>query len=167
MNKSLYLLFFSVCFIVCSACSKDDDKNPIVGNWKLKSWSIEIPINLKTDTSFSTNLLDETNCEVNEILSFDKNGLVTSHNTFNPELKVRLKDGTTDIYLISETCAEGTIGFAAEYKQITDQSVGFNGVVAVVTGATLTVVYEDAFKVYNEAFTEVVDTKDLTLVYEK
>lgn len=167
MKKSLCLLFLSVCFIVCSACSKDNDKNPIIGNWKLTSWSIEIPFNLKKDTTFSTNLLDETDCEVNEILSFDNNGLVTSNDTFNPELKVRLKNGTSDDYMITETCAEETIGFATEYKQITDQSVGFNGVVAVVTGTKLTVVYKDAIKVYNEALTEVLGMKDLTLVYEK
>lgn len=167
MKKSLCLLFLSVCFFVCSACSKDDVKNPIIGNWKLTAWSIEIPFNLNNDATFSTNLLDETTCEVNEILRFDTNGLVTSNDTFNPELKVRLKDGTSDVYMITETCAEGAIGFATEYNQVNDQSIGFNGVVAVVTGSKLTVVYEGAIKVYNEALTEIIATKDLTLVYEK
>jgi hypothetical protein len=167
MKRSLCLLFLSVCFVVSSACSKDDVKNPIIGNWKLTSWSIKIPLDLNSDATFSTNLLDETICEVNEILSFDKNGIVTSSDTFNPELKVRLKNGTSDVYMITETCAEGSVGFATEYEQINDQRVGFNGVFAVVTGTKLTVVYKDAVMVYNEALTEVVATKDLTLVYEK
>ncbi|MBJ7881806.1 hypothetical protein [Gelidibacter salicanalis] len=167
MRKSLCLLCFSICIFVCSACSTDDINNPILGSWKLTSWSIAIPFDLNSDAKFNTNLLDETNCEVNEVLSFDTHSLVASKNTFNPELTVSLKDGTSDKYIIKESCAEGAIGFATEYTQINAQSVSFNGAAGSVTVSTLTMVYKDAIKVYNEALTEVLETKDLTLVYEK
>lgn len=167
MKISPYLFFLSVFFFVCSACSKDDVTDPIVGDWQLTSWTIGVPFVLSDDTTFYTNLLDETKCEVNETLSFDKNGVVTSDDTFNPQVKVSLMDGTSDTYILAETCAEGTIGFTTEYTHINDQSIGFNQVVGIMSGKQLTVVYKDAIKVYSEALTEVIETKDLTLVYEK
>lgn len=167
MKKSICLFLLSLCFVICSACTDDDINNPIIGNWKLTSWSIGIPIDINSDTEFSINLLDETQCNPNETLSFDKNGLVTSNDTFNPEIQVSLEEGTSDNYIVKEVCAEGIIGFATEYTQVNDQSVGFNNVVAVTNGTTLTVVYKDAINVYNEALTEVISKKDLTLVYEK
>lgn len=167
MKKSLGLLFFSVSVLVCSACSEAGVKHPVIGSWKLISWSTEIPIDLNSDGIFSTNLLDETSCKANEILTFDKERLVISNNTFNPDITVSLKDGASDKYSIKETCAEGSIGFATEYTQINDQSVRFNNTVAGVYGSKLTIVYKNTVKVYNKALTEVVATRDVTLVYEK
>ncbi|WP_299390427.1 hypothetical protein [uncultured Gelidibacter sp.] len=167
MKKSFFLLLISTCFLVFSSCSNDDASNPVIGSWKLITWSIAIPVDLNSDSKFSTNLLDEIACDANEILSFDAHGLAYSSNTFNPELSISLKDDTSDEYIIDVTCDEGSIGFATEYAQIGQESVSFNDAVGVVSGSRLSIVYPNAIKVYNETFTEVVETKNLTLIYEK
>ena len=167
MKIILRLLFLSTCFTLILSCSKDDPKNPVVGNWKLLTWTVDIPFNLDNNEVSSLNFLDKTACSVNETLTFDKNGIATSHDTFNPEDTIRLKDGTSDVYFIEEICAEGSIGFSTEYTKVSEQHIELNGVVGVLQDERLTFVYVNAIKIYNEALTEVIQSKDLTLVYTK
>ena len=167
MKITLRLLFFSFCFIICLSCSKDNVENPVIGNWELTTWTVDIPFDLDNDMASSTNFLDKTACNVNETLSFDDNGNVSSSDTFNPEITIRLKDGTSDVYFVNEVCAEGSIGFSTSYIQVNNQNVELNGAVGIVANKKLTLVYVNAVKIYNEALTEVIATKDLTLVYMK
>ncbi|TDU39700.1 hypothetical protein BXY82_1730 [Gelidibacter sediminis] len=167
MAKSSFLFCALSCFILSSGCTEDDANNPVLGNWKLTSWSITIPLDMNLDGIANTNLLMETECEVNEKLIFDKHGVVTSKDTYNPELKVSLIDDTTDIYKVEEMCSEGSIGFATEYIQIGAESISLNGKVGVVHQGKLTFVYNGAIPVYNENYTEIVDKKDLILIYDK
>lgn len=161
------LLALSFGFIIFSSCSNQDDKNAMVGNWKLIAWTVGIPFDLDAEVTPSSNFLDKTACKVNEILTFSINGIVTSNDTFNPEITIRLKDGSSNIYLVKEMCAEGSIGFSTSYDTVDKNHIELNGAVGIVKSNKLTLVYIDAFKVYNEALTEVIDHKDLTLVYVK
>lgn len=167
MKITFRLLFLSVCFIICSSCSKDGDKNPVVGNWELIAWTVNIPFDLDNDLDPSLNFLDKTACNVNETLSFDHKGNVTSKDTFNPEITIRLKEGTSDVYFVEEICAEGSIGLSTSYVQIDNQKIELNGAIGIVASQKLTLVYADAIKIYNETLTEVIESKDLTLVYLK
>lgn len=133
----------------------------------MTTWTVGIPMDLKPSKESTTNLLDQTSCEVNEILSFDNNGIVTSEDTFSPKITVRLKDGASAEYIIEEVCAEGVIGYTTEYSQVANGEVQFNNTVGVMVNNQLTVIYKNAVKVYNEALTEVVESKDLTLIYTK
>lgn len=166
MKTMLRLLFISLSFILFSI-SKVHVENPIIGGWQLTTWTLGIPIDLNGTMKFSTNLLDQTSCAVNEILNFDNNGIVTSQDTFSPKITVRLKDGSSDGYILEEVCAEGSIGYATEYSRDTNAKVLFNNTVGIVTNNELTVVYKNAVKVYNQALTEVIERKDLKLVYTK
>lgn len=167
MKTSLRLLFISLSFILFLSISKEDVNDPLFGGWQLTTWTVGIPIDLNDTMQFTTNLLDQTSCEVNEVLSFDNNGIVTSEDTFSPQITVRLKDGASDEYLVEEVCAEGVIGYATDYLQDANGEVHFNNILGVVVNNQLTVIYKNAVKIYNEALTEVIESKDLTLVYTK
>ncbi|WP_027124790.1 hypothetical protein [Gelidibacter mesophilus] len=167
MKISVHLLFLSFCFLLCSGCSDKEVASPVIGSWKLTTWTVGIPMDLKNHSVYSTNLLDQTTCHVNEVLSFDSNGTITSADTFNPEITISLKDGTSDDYIVKEMCADGSIGFTADYMAVDDDKVEFNNVMGILENEKLTVVYESAVKIYNEGLTEIIDLKDLTLVYEK
>ncbi len=165
MKINLRLLFISVCFLVSLSCSNDDFTNPVIGHWELVTWSVDIPFELDNDMISSSNYLDKTACNVNETLTFDKNGTVTSRDTFNPEITISLKEDTSDIYIVEEICAEGSIGFSTSYAQVNNQNIELNGAVGLVETKKLTLVYPNAIKIYNEALTDVIENKNLTLVY--
>lgn len=167
MKITFRLLFLSICLIISSSCSNDDDKKPVVGNWKLTTWTVDIMFDLDDDIAPSSNFLNKTICNVNETLTFDKNGIVTSNESFNSDVTISLKDGTADGYIIKEVCSEGSVGFATSYNQVDKHKVELNGAVGIVENQKLTLVYADAVKIYNEALSQVIDTKDLTLVYVK
>lgn len=166
--KTLFrLLFLTITFSILLSISKEEVVNPVLGGWQLTTWTVGIPLNLKTSKHVTTNLLDQTSCDVNEILTFDKDGLVISQDSFNPKITIRLMKGAANVYMVEEVCAEGTVGFATDYTQGTNGEIQFNGTTGVVANNQLTVVYKGAIKIYNEALTEVIENKDLTLVYKK
>ncbi|MEO5789469.1 MAG: hypothetical protein ACOH2D_09390 [Gelidibacter sp.] len=167
MNITFRLLFLSVCFFICASCSKEDDKYPVVGDWELIMWTVGIPFDLGNNQVHSLNFLDKTACNVNETLNFNHKGIVTSSNTFNPEITIRLKEDTSDVYFVEEICDEGTIGFSTSYLQVDKLNIELNNAVGMVERNKLTLVYANAIKIYNEVFTEVIESKDLTLVYRK
>lgn len=167
MKSSFCLLFLAITFIVLSSISTNEVKNPLIGGWELTNWTVGLPVNLIDTNEFTTNLLDQTSCDVKEVLTFDNNGIVTSENTFGPKITIRLKEGTSDVFMFEEICGEGQIGYAAQYVGDSNGNVQFNNIVGVVVDRQLTVIYKDAIKIYNETLTEVVESKDLTLVYTK
>ena len=148
-----------------SSCSNNDDKSAVIGTWKLVTWTADVPFDF--DSKMTSNFLDKTACNVNETLAFDKKGIVTSNDTFNPEITISLKDGTSDVYFVEEICGEGSISFATSYTLVDKMTIGINGALGSVENKELTFVYSGGIKIYNEALTDVIDLKDLTLIYLK
>ena len=168
MKSTLKFLFIIVALVLVSSCSKDDvNEHAVVGKWKLTTWTVNIPFDLNHDTVSSTNLLDEIDCANNEILEFNAKDVVASDDTFNPKVDIALLNGTTDRYTVTTECAEGIIGFSKLYFIINDTEVMINNRTATINGNQLTIVYENAISIYNEDFTQVITTKDLTLIYTK
>jgi hypothetical protein len=168
MRKFTFILFTFTILTIATACSKDDSNVPsIVGTWELTTWSINVPIDLNNDLITSTDLLDEAICANEETLVFEANGTVSSNATYNPQVMVSLLDGTTEEYLFNVECdTEGSIGIAGSFTQ-NDQSVTLFNTMATLSGNQLIVVYENAIDVYNQNLTEVIDMKDLILIYTK
>ncbi|MBA6151274.1 hypothetical protein [Gelidibacter maritimus] len=167
MKTSIRLLLYTFSIIFFLSVSKPTDNSPLVGAWELTTWTVGIPMALNDNTQLTTNLLDQTACDVNEILTFDNKAIVISQDSFSPDITIRLKEGTTDVYIVEETCAEGVIGYATDYSQDANGDVQFNGTVGVLSNNQLTVIYKNAIKIYNEALTEVIESRDLTLIYTK
>ncbi len=142
-----------------------EDENPLLGEWKLSSWHIDIEMDLDNDTIKSSNLLDEASCENKEMLTIFKNGTINAINTYNPTVKIS-KNG--DKYVFDVECNKGSIGFATNFKVLDDKVIiEPNGEEYHFSGKQLTRVFEDAINIYNIDFTEVIETKDLVLSYIK
>lgn len=159
------IVLFAILFLVSCTTEDIDDNNNVVGTWKLTTWTIDIPVDLNNDNSFSTNILDEINCDNNETLVFDTKSIVSSNDSFNPTIDIALM--SDEKYVFNVECTSGSIGFATSYTQINNNTVNFNNVEAVIIRNKLSWVYENAIKIYNQDYTEVVETKDLILIYTK
>ncbi|WP_053990319.1 hypothetical protein [Mangrovimonas sp. TPBH4] len=158
-----------VAILLLIACSGDNSsKNAIIGEWKLTYWSADVSMDLNNDGLENVNLLRETACTNNEILSFDSNGIVSSENTFNPYVIIS-EFNNAAAYSVNVECAEGIIGFATDYlyDNVNENVQIGESTTATIDEGELTIVYEDAIEIYNTELTEVVATKDLTKVYTK
>ena len=161
----LIISFVSLFFVACS--TDNDDSMSVEGVWKLTEYNVSDGFDINGDGIKSTNLLDEIDCENNEFLTFESNGVMSSNLSFNPNILIALLDGTTDDYTFNVACdEEGVIGFAANYTQ-KGETIIYNNHNASIIGNQLYVAFKKAVKIYNESFTEVVKAKDLTLVYTK
>ncbi|MBF8149333.1 hypothetical protein ITJ86_05460 [Winogradskyella sp. F6397] len=166
MNKIL-----AVCFLICiigmtTSCS-DESEHDIVGVWLLTTRTVDIPFDVNQDGESNTNLTKEIDCNKEETLTFKNNGSVFSGNEFSNPLQY-YKEDTTNVYRINSDCnTEGIISFASEYNITDEDTIKISDRVYVLQQNTLTTVYKNAVDIYNEDFTEVLETKDLTLVYTK
>ncbi|MBD0832305.1 hypothetical protein [Aestuariibaculum sediminum] len=158
MRIIIYILFVSS--LIFSSCSS----NTIEGDWKLASWSIGIAVDINKDNVFNENFLEEVPCINKETLSFNSNGTVTSLATFNPDIRIKKKNN--DSRFLSEVICdtEGSIGFATTFEQ-NGADILINGNRAIFKNTTLTIVYKNAQKIYNETETEIIETKDVVKVY--
>jgi len=171
MNKlilNLCIAFVLVCFTSCSSDDMQDSNNSsISGVWKLTAWNIEGGFDINNDGTISSNLLNEIDCSRNETLFFDNNGVVSLNTTFNPDIGIALLNETTDEYSFDVTCdTEGVVSLATEYT-IKDSIITIGESEAMIEGNQISLVFEGRIKIHNEDFTEVIETKDLTLVYNK
>ena len=170
MNKLLLNLcaaFVLVCFTSCSADDMQDSNNSsITGVWKLTAWNIEGGFDINNDGTVSLNLLNEIECSRNETLFFDNNGIVSLNTTFNPDIGIALLNETTNIFRFDIACdTEGVISLATEYT-VKDSVITIGESEAMIEGNQIYLVFEGRIKIYNEDFTEVLEAKDLTLVYD-
>ncbi|WP_458625901.1 hypothetical protein [Winogradskyella sp. PC D3.3] len=149
-----------------TSCSDRND-HQITGVWLLTTRTIDIPFDVNEDGIAHTNLLDEIDCNERETLSFDTNGMITSGNEFSNTLRF-YKEVNTGRYKLNSDCnREGIISFASTYDIIEENTFKISNRVYVLSDNTLTTVYKDAVDIYNDDFSEVLETKDLKLIYTK
>ncbi|MDO7170649.1 hypothetical protein [Mariniflexile sp. AS56] len=166
MNKIVPMLCV-VPLLLLSCFNDSDDDFSVEGSWKLTEWQVADGFDMNNDGVISVNLLDEIDCQNDETMVFESTGVVSSNKTFNPTVEIALQNGTTNSYTFNIACDdEGIISYASNYTKKGDLIL-INEAVATVNGRRLTRVFLDAIKIYNEDFTEVVATKDLTVVYTK
>ena len=171
MNKLILYLCIAFVLVSFTSCSTDDmqdsNNSSITGVWKLTAWNIEGGFDINNDGTISSNLLNEIDCSRNETLFFDNNGVVSLNTTFNPDIGIALLNETTNEYSFDVTCdTEGVISLATEYT-IKDSIITIGESEAMIEGNQISLVFEDRIEIYNEDFTEILETKDLTLVYNK
>lgn len=167
--KYLHFLLSLLFTLIFLSCSKDKDQtinNDLLGTWKLTEWGVEGGFDINTDGVADSNLLNEIACPNEETLVFDNYGTVSSYKTFNPTFKIALTSNIEYRYSYNIECSEGSIGFSASYSQ-NNGSVTIQDQVASLDNNKLTRVFFGAIKIYNEDFTQVISTRDLTMVYTK
>ncbi|ARV08879.1 hypothetical protein BTO05_04215 [Winogradskyella sp. PC-19] len=161
-NTFKILLLISITFFTVISCQ---DTNPLYGEWKLSSWYIGVEIDLDKNGIKSTNLLDEVDCDNKEVLTIKSDGTLNAVNTYNPIVKISKNNSK---YVFDVNCNKGALGFASTYKTVGDTVViAPNNEEFIFSGKQLTRVFKNAIRIYNNDFTEVIETKDLTLSYTK
>lgn len=162
MKKNI--LSFVFLFMLFTGFSCNDDANPILGDWVLSSWSIGVQMDVNNDKVTSQNLIDEATCDNQEVLSVKVNKTIGAVNTFSPTVKV---SKINSVYKFNVQCANGGLGFASSYKQVDNKLKLDDGSEFLIQNQNLVRVFKDAITVYNEDFSQVIETKDLTLIYTK
>ncbi|WP_139181030.1 hypothetical protein [Winogradskyella thalassocola] len=148
------------------SCS-DKSEHDVIGVWLLTTRTIDLPFDVNQDGVSNTNLVAEIDCNKTETLTFENNGTVSSGNEFSNPLKYYKEEGTNVYRIISDCNTEGIISFASEFEITEESTIKIYDRVYVISGDTLTTIYENSIKIYNEDFTEVIETKDLKLIYTK
>lgn len=169
MNKLLLNLCIVLLLVSFTSCSTDDelDNFDIIGVWELTAWNVNGGFDFNDDGIISTNLLNEIECSRNETLFFDNKGFVSLNTTFNPDIDIALLNEETSEYSFNVTCdTEGVISLATSYI-VDNNLVMFGDHEFLVDGNQISITYKDRIEIYNEDLTQVVATKDLTLVYNK
>ena len=167
MKKIIFVLTVITLVLTSTSCFTDADDKTINGVWALTEWNIEDGFDINNDGIINTNILNEIDCVNNETLVFESTGVVSSNFTFNPTIEIALVNGTSNNYIFNVVCdEEGFISFATTFT-INGNVILINGSEGTLEGNKLSRVFVDAIKVYNEDFTEVIATKNLTLVYSK
>lgn len=166
MNKLFYPLILSILFLVsCSNEAIDDDS--LLGTWTLTEWNITDGFDINNDGIVSTNLLNEIGCSYNETLLFEPNNVVSLNTTFNPLLEVKLANDSAGGYGFNVECdTEGIISLATFYSKVGNTLV-IGDSNAVINGNKISLVFQDKIEIYNEDGSQIIETKDLTLVYQK
>ena len=165
MNKIISCLYISI-LLVFTSCATEPIEETIDSTWRLTAWNLDIPMDLNGDGIFSLNLLDEITCSSNEELVFNKQGAVVSNNTFNPQVNVVFDKFSKDYHVSVECDTEGSIGMATNYELSGDKII-FNNKAATIKGDELIMVFKGAVNVYNQDLTQVIEEKNITMVYHK
>ena len=166
MKKLFYPVILSVLFLV--SCSNEDiDDDPLLGTWTLSEWNITDGFDINNDGIVSTNLLSEIECSYNETLLFEPNNIVSLNTTFNPILEIKLLNNSTDEYNFNVECdSEGVISLATFYSK-SGNVLTIGESVALISGNKISLVFKNRIEIFNEDGSQIIETKDLTLVYQK
>lgn len=165
MNKIISSAYIAI-LLVFTSCATEPIEETIDSTWRLTAWNLDIPMDLNGDGVFSLNLLDEITCSSDEELVFNNQGAVISNNTFNPQVNVVFDKFSKDYQVNVECDTEGSIGMATNYMLSGDKII-FNNKAATIKGDELIMVFKEAVNVYNQDLTQVIEEKDITLVYRK
>jgi hypothetical protein len=162
-----HALLLALVSVIFASCSKDEinENSKVIGSWTLTNYEIGVSVDIDKNGSESFNLLEELECENKEVLIFEANGTVSSNDTFNPNIAISKLD-ISDDYVFDVECAEGIISFATSYV-LDNNTVEFSDKTSNISGNTLTRVFENAIEIYNEDFSEIQETRNLTLIYTK
>lgn len=172
MKKLLLIVsLVSSALFSCSNEPLDDSMvgDSIIGNWKLTEVNIYLPngFDLNNDGVRSTNLLDEIDCANKEVLTFDKNGVMQSNLTFNPDVDIYMLDESKQEYSFSVQCdIEGAIGYATSFTK-EGETIIYNGRTALQVGDKLYMVFKSAIGVFNSDGSKLLNMEDLNLVYSR
>lgn len=171
MNKFTITILIACTLVFFTSCSSDSvqiqNELNILGLWELAAWNVEGGFDMNNDGEINTNLLNEIECSQNETLLFEANGVVSLNTTFNPDIEIVVLNNETNEYRFNIECdTEGVISLATSYS-VNGSSISLGESNAQFDGNQISIVFKNSLEIYNEDATEVIETKDLTLVYLK
>ncbi|WP_299556201.1 hypothetical protein [Seonamhaeicola sp.] len=171
MKHLLRTSFVFLLIILVSSCSKDDITPPVEGLWVLTEYKVKGEgIDVNKDGIISQNMYDELNCTATSkhTMHFE-DGYIGYFVASPSSVKIALVEGTTNEYIYDVWCDpdNGTIGTTLHYSQkgdiiIIDGNSSRNYTInddKLIGAATI--------NIYDESFTNIIDTKALRVVYTK
>ncbi|TXE20017.1 hypothetical protein ES692_01795 [Psychroserpens burtonensis] len=161
-------LILTICLVLLNSCAKEEVENQsqVIGEWKLINYSIGTAHDINKDGWSNLNLLNEIDCDDNEVLKFETTGVVSSNETYNPTLQIS-KSEVDNTYTFNIECSEGIISFATSFSQINSNTFQFNDKEFTVINDSFNIVLVEDIKIYNVDFSQIIETKDLVLTYTK
>ncbi|SDS64577.1 hypothetical protein SAMN04515667_2645 [Formosa sp. Hel1_31_208] len=174
MKKFFLNLFVLSALVLTSSCSSDDDGGTtdanVVGTWQLTSLLTETSIDIDNNGTASNDLLIESDCYLNETISFGANGTGTINTNSYLDVEAELVVGTTDEFTYTINCfiEEDTysMSYTVSGNTVTVIDEDMFTVIATVSGNTMTFVIPEGYEILDDNF-EVVVEEDLTFVYTK
>lgn len=171
MNKLFLTVITAFVLVLGTSCAteelEDSNNLSIKGVWNLTAWNIDNGFDINNDGIISTNLLNEISCHQNETLLFEANGVVSLNTTFKPNLEIYLLNSRVEQYSFNLECdTEGVVSLATSYTK-SGNTIMIGETEASIEINQMSIVFENSIEIYNEDFTEVLETRDLTLVYIK
>ena len=165
--KNILITSILICLLGLSMSCSEKKDSQIIGVWKLTTRTINIPFDVNNDGLYNNNLIEEVECNPIETLTFDNNGTVYSGNELSSELTF-FKQTNPVTYGINVTCDESAIiSFASEFNIISTDTIQISARNYIVNDTTLATIFENAVEIFNKDFTEILETRDLTLIYSK
>ncbi|WP_179334489.1 hypothetical protein [Winogradskyella costae] len=165
--KKIASAFLLIVLLSSAVSCSDNNEHHVIGVWLLTTRTIDLPFDVNKDGVSNENLIKELDCNTKETLTFENNGTVFSGNEFSNPLKYYKEEGTNEYKIISDCNTEGIISFASEFQIIEETTIKISNRDYVLSGDTLTTIYKNSVKIYTEDFSEVIETKDLKLIYTK
>jgi hypothetical protein len=167
MSQRVFFVLSIVLFFL-SSCAKEEVKiqSQVIGEWELVTYSVGTSFDIDKDGTSNLNLLHEIDCVNNEVLKFETTSVVSSNNTYNPAIHIS-KSEMDSTYDFNIECSEGVIGFTTNFSQISSDSFQFNDKSFTIINSLFEITLEDEVQIYNEDFTEIIETRDLVLTYSK
>lgn len=140
-----------------------DEDAEIPGTWKLTAITLQEAYDLNADGTASSDLMAETNCYQNELLTFnqDMTGVATSNSYAN----ITVSGEVFNVECIEET---EEMPFAwAQLQNTVTITLDAQMVNATLDGNTLTYVIPEGFVVFDSENGDVTISQDMTFVYTK
>lgn len=163
--KKIFLLLFVGVFTLSCSNEESEQEVSLIGEWELTEWRIGIEADINNDGVSSFNLLNEIECNSQELITFDAENNISLIVEENPKLFLT-ENSETGEYQFHLTCSEGVIGTAATYTFENDTVEAFNSTY-LKDNNVLTETIEYAIEIYNEDLTEAIGLLNSVKVYTK
>lgn len=157
----LFYFFASILFV---SCSKEADSSWSEGSWELIEWNLDFDVD---EGIRSINLLDEIQCSYRETLVFDSINVFTSTVAYQPQITANTILNSDELFFNIE-CGEGIISVTGlHYAEKTDLVEVNDDIVFLKEGNTLVEYPYTNIVLYNNDFTEIIDTLTAKKIFRK
>lgn len=169
--RKIFVLALS---IMLMACSSDDDSGSstvaLEGTWRLTSITLENPYDFNNDGNATRDLMDETDCYQNELMTFHEEGTGVVNSTSYVDIIAEVVVGSTDTFTYTIDCVSDIEVFPIVWSRsgntvtISDEGLAFT---ATLSGDELRLFVPEGLDIYADDEFTIQSTSDLEFIYTK
>ena len=174
MKKLLLFYVMSTLLIGCS--SDDDDYAPlesfIPGTWKMTNIILENGYEFDQDEMKIIDLVEQTNCYQNEIITFNQDGTATVNSNSFLNVTASLVEGTQDEYTYTTDCVNENETYPVTWSMantdlLLTEDDGFISRAYYGGGNFFTFSIPDGFEILLDDGTTIHAEEDMLVIYER